>query len=63
MNIENKKELVDKIAQYLSVDFLKTLESTDLDDDEKQANIVLSRKKIKTDAENIAELVFKAYGE
>jgi hypothetical protein len=42
-------------------DFIKNLEESDLDQDEKDANIILSRKKIKADAEGIATVVFKSF--
>lgn len=57
-----KEDLINKITTMFNDDFVKSLEETDLDDDEKHANIILSKKKIKSDAENIAEIVFKAYG-
>jgi hypothetical protein len=60
--IESKEALVEKIQGYLLEDFKKSLELTDLDEDEKQANLVLSRKKMILDSENISNLVYKAYG-
>lgn len=59
--IESKETLVKKIQGYLLEDFKKSLESLELDEDEKQANIVLSRKKMLLDSENIANLIYKAY--
>jgi hypothetical protein len=56
-----KEELKDRLVTFLNEDFLKSLETTDLDQDEKEANIVLSRKKILADADNISTLVFKAF--
>ena len=60
--IESKESLVEKIQGYLLEDFKKSLELTDLDEDEKQANLVLSRKKMLLDSENISNLVYTAYG-
>ena len=57
-----KEELKQKLESYFLEDFIKTLESTDLDEDEKKANLVLSKKKRKTDAEGLADMIFKAYG-
>ena len=59
--IESKETLVKKIQGYLLEEFKKSLESLELDEDEKQANIVLSRKKMLLDSENIANLIYKAY--
>ena len=56
-----KEELVEKLKKYFFDEFEKTLENTELDDEEKLANRILSRKKIILDAENIADLVFKVY--
>ena len=57
-----KEELKQKLELYFLEDFIKALESTELDDDEKEANIVLSKKKRKTDAEGLADMIFKVYG-
>lgn len=57
-----KEELKQKLESYFLEDFIKTLESTELDEDEKEANLVLSKKKRKTDAEGLADMIFKAYG-
>jgi len=57
----SKENMIEKIQKYLTDDFAKNLEEADLDQDEKDANVVLSRKKIRKDAENITELVFKAF--
>jgi hypothetical protein len=59
----DREELIEKLKHHFSEEFKKSLENTDLDEDEKDANIVLSRRKIIADAENIADLVFKAIGE
>ena len=62
MEITTTKELlVENLVKYFSADFLKSLEEVDLDQDEKDANIILSRKKIKADAEGLATVVFKSF--
>ena len=60
--IESKEVLVEKIRGYLLEDFKKSLESLELEEDEKQANLVLARKKMLLDSENIANLVYTSYG-
>jgi hypothetical protein len=57
-----KEELKQKLELYFLEDFIKTLESSELDEDEKEANMVLSKKKRKADAEGLADMIFKAYG-
>jgi len=62
MEITTTKELlVENLNKYFMADFIKNLEESDLDQDEKDANIILSRKKIKADAEGIATVVFKSF--
>ena len=62
MEITTTKELlVESLIKYFNADFLKSLEEADLDQDEKEANIILSRKKIKADAEGLATVVFKSF--
>ena len=62
MEITTTKELlVENLVKYFNADFLKSLEEVDLDQDEKYANIILSRKRIKADAEGIASVVFKSF--
>jgi hypothetical protein len=56
-----QEELKEKIVAFLNKDFLKSLEETDLDQDEKDANVVLSKKKILADAEQISNIVFRAF--
>ncbi len=55
-----KEELIDNLKTLFSNEFKDSLEETDLDEDEKNANVVLSKKRIAQDAENIANVVFKA---
>jgi hypothetical protein len=62
MQITTTKELlVENLVKYFNADFLKSLEEVDLDEDEKEANVILSRKKIKADAEGLATIVFKSF--
>jgi len=62
MKITTTKELlVENLIKYFNADFLKSLEEADIDQDEKDANIILSRKKIKADAEGLATVVFKSF--
>jgi hypothetical protein len=62
MEITTTKELlVENLIKYFNADFLKSLEEVDLDQDEKEANIVLSKRKIKADAEGLATIVFKSF--
>lgn len=62
MEITTTKELlVENLTKYFNADFLKSLEEVELDQDEKEANIVLSRKKIKADAEGLANIIFKSF--
>jgi len=62
MEITTTKELlVENLIKYFNADFLKSLEEVDLDEDEKEANVILSRKKIKADAQGLANIVFKAF--
>jgi len=55
----NKEDLEDNIAKHFFDQLLANLEETDLDEDEKAANLVLARKKILADAKGIADLVFQ----
>jgi hypothetical protein len=62
MEITTTKELlVENLTKYFNADFLKSLEEVDLDQDEKDANVILSRKKIKADAEGLANIVFRSF--
>jgi len=62
MEITTTKELlVENLIKYFNADFLKSLEEAELDEDEKHANIILSRKKIKADAEGLATVVFNSF--
>ena len=59
--IENKEVLAGKIYDYLLDDFKRNLEELELDEEEKTANLVLSKKKRFTDSQNIADLIYSAY--
>ncbi len=62
MEITTTKELlVENLVKFFNADFLKSLEEVDLDEDEKEANVILSRKKIKADAQGLANIVFKSF--
>lgn len=60
--IENKENLIEKIKKFLHEDFVASLENTDLDEDEKNANIILGRKKMQENATHFANIIYKAYG-
>lgn len=62
ITIDNKETLVEKVHAYLLEDFLKSLEETDLSQEEKDANVVLAKRKMQADADNIAALIYKVYG-
>ena len=55
----NKEDLENNIAKHFFDQLLASLEETDLDEDEKAANLVLARKKIMADSKGIADLVFQ----
>jgi hypothetical protein len=62
MKITTTKELlIENLTKYFIADLSNKLQESDLDQDEKDANIILSRKKIKADAEGIATVVFKSF--
>jgi hypothetical protein len=62
MEITTTKELlIENLTKYFIADLSNKLQESDLDQDEKDANIILSRKKIKADAEGIATVVFKSF--
>jgi hypothetical protein len=56
-----KENLIDKLNIMFQNDFKENINKSDLDEDEKYANTILSRKKILEDSENIANLVFRAF--
>ena len=56
-----KEELVQNLTKYFTTDLSNNLDKSGLDQEEKDANLVLSRKKIAADAEGIASVVFKSF--
>jgi len=53
--------LVKNLVKYFTADLSNNLDKSGLDQEEKDANLVLSRKKIAADAEGIASVVFKSF--
>ena len=60
--IDNKEILTEKIYNLLLEDFQKSLEDTDLSQEEKDANVILAKRKMQADSENLAIGVYRAYG-
>jgi hypothetical protein len=56
-----KEELVQNLTKYFTTDLSNNLDKAGLDQDEKNANMVLSRKKIAADAEGLATVIFKSF--
>jgi hypothetical protein len=56
-----KEELVQNLTKYFTTDLSNNLDKAGLDQDEKDANMVLSRKKIAADAEGLATVIFKSF--
>ena len=62
MEITTTEEvLVKNLVKYFTTDLSENLDKSGLDQEEKDANLVLSRKKIVADAEGIASVVFKSF--
>ena len=62
MEITTTEEvLVKNLVKYFTTDLSDNLDKSGLDKEEKDANLVLSRKKIAADAEGIASVVFKSF--
>ena len=62
MEITTTEEvLVQNLVKYFTTDLSENLDKSGLDQEEKDANLVLSRKKIAADAEGIASVVFKSF--
>ena len=62
MEITTTKDvLVQNLTKFFTTDMLSNLDKSGLDQEEKDANMVLSRKKIAADAEGIALMVFKSF--
>jgi hypothetical protein len=62
MEITTTEEvLVQNLIKYFTTDLSNNLDKSGLDQEEKDANMVLSRKKIAADSEGIASVVFKSF--
>ena len=59
--ITTQDVLVKNLIKYFTTDLSNNLDKSGLDKEEKDANLVLSRKKIAADAEGIAAVVFKSF--
>lgn len=55
-----KESLVENLKKHFMKELTDNLAQANLDEEEVQANIVLSKKRIQADADNITELVFDA---
>lgn len=55
--------LVEKLKAQMAKNILKGLEEKELDEEERQATLVLNKKKIANDAVIIAALVFSSFAE
>lgn len=56
-----KESLVSNLVDLYTKNLIDSCNDNGLDDEEKNAYLVLHRKRINQDAENIADLIFKAY--
>ena len=62
MEITTTEEvLVKNLVKYFTTDLSENLDKSGLDQEEKDANLVISRKRIAADAEGIASVVFKSF--
>jgi len=62
MEITTTKDvLVQNLTKFFTTDLSENLDKSGLDKEEKDANMVLARKKIAADAENVALMVFKSF--
>ena len=62
MEITTTKDvLVQNLTKFFTTDLSENLDKSGLDKEEKDANMVLARKKIAADAEGIALMVFKSF--
>lgn len=55
-----KENLVEKLADQMTKNLVNNLAAKDLTDEEREATIVLNKKKIANDSVVIADLVFTA---
>lgn len=58
-----QENLVEKLIVQMEKNVLKGLEDKDLNEEERQATLVLNKKKIANDANVIAGLVFTSFAE
>ena len=62
ITIDNKETLANKIEAFFLEDLLNSLKHEDLTQEEKDANVVLAKRRMQADASNITDLIYKAYG-
>lgn len=60
--VVNKDELVEKIISIFRSKIIDASKQQGFDEEETNAHLILNRKKFAEDANNIANLVFAAYG-
>jgi hypothetical protein len=60
--IITKEKLKENLIDYFTKDCIKSFELSDLDQEEKDATLVLARKRIEADSQTIVDLVYKASG-
>lgn len=56
-----KESLASKLIDLYTKNLIDACNSNGLDDEEKNAYLILHRKRITQDANNITDLIFKAY--
>ena len=57
----NKETLVESLKAYFLKELQNTLDASELDQEERDANVTLAKRKIATDADGIANLIFAVY--
>jgi hypothetical protein len=57
-----KETLKENLIKYFTEDCIRSLEVSDFDQEERDATLVLSRKRIDADSQTIVDLVYKSYG-
>ena len=60
--IITKEKLKENLVNYFTKDCIKSFELSDLDQEERDATLVLAKKRIDTDSQTIVDLVYKASG-
>lgn len=58
----NKEDLKNKLVELFTNNLLASAAQQELDQEETNAHLVLNRKKIQADADQVVALVFAAYG-